>query len=210
MTTSDETVWTGLTGPLVEVCGVAASSSKGRRAVLALERALRKAGFDALARDHVAPLVKAEVRRVARDGGVWLDRMRADGRIGDAEMRAGVDIRHALALVGLSGAVVGAVDPSKVVVDGGAVDCPARPSGGRSIEPCVLRYDAWRRDVLAREERRRSVSGSKGAIPVVALITSVLVEGVGTSAIEATIGAKRGRVERAVLAELRAYARRYQ
>lgn len=196
-----------VSGPLVEVCGAAAASSKGRRALQGLARALGRAGLGAFADEHLAPLtVREGGSRPSRDGGARLNRMRSEGRISDNELRAGIEIRHAHAEQGASGAVVGAVDPSRLVVDRGKIAVPTAPSGGRS-EPCVARYDEWRRAIAGREERRRWVVGSKDRIPVVTMITAVVVDGEGTSGIEARLGVKRGHVERAVLAELRLYAR---
>lgn len=196
---------------VLDVCRAAAGSAKGRRSVSGLARRMRDAGH-ADAAEEIASLCRdgkpaaSPVNRTETTDGVWLTGKRAAGKIGERELRAGVDIRRAVAARFQSGAVVPAVDPSRVVVDTSVGKAPTSPSGGAVHEEREFRYEAWLRDVTERPVERRVLRGRVGSMRYDAIVRSVLCDGESTRTLDVRLGVGNGRCERLVLAELRVYA----
>lgn len=202
------TTSTALAGAVMDVCRAAAGSAKGRKAVAGLARRMHAAGH-ADAAEEIASLCRSASPNPPRGAeaiGVWLAGKRASGKIGEREVRAGVDIRRAVEARFASGAVVPAVDPSRVVVDVSSSKVPTEPVGGAVIEDHVLRYEAWLRDVGARPVERRVLRGRVRSMSYIEVVKRVLCEGEAAWELDSGLGVGSGRCERLVLAELRAYA----
>jgi len=195
-----------LAGAMLDVCRAAAGSAKGRRSVSGLARRMRDAGHADAAAEIASLCVSDRAPRGAEAIGVWLAGKRAAGKIGEREVRAGVDIRRAVEARFASGAVVAAVDPSRVIVDVSSSKVPTEPVGGAVVEDHVLRYEAWLRDVGTRALERRVLRGRVRSMSYTEIVKLVLCEGEAAWELDSRLGVGSGRCERIVLAELRAYA----
>ncbi|WP_431856616.1 hypothetical protein [Azospirillum sp.] len=195
-------VWEAVLG----VAAAAAGRKEGREAIAGLARHLSEVpGCDELAM-RLAMLTKLSTQEFASLKG-WVGVMHRGGKLTDTELRAARDIGR-----GIEQAVVvvadglRAVDPSRLVVDGGKL--PTFSLGGMTrTAPEVARVEAWRAEVRERPAMRAVVRGSHGKMPVDALVLRVLVEGVAPRRLDAELGLKHGRAQQAVLSELRTYAR---
>lgn len=186
-----------------EVCVAAAGVGAGRKAVA---RLYAEAG-DALPEGVTSKLAPILAGKPALPGGEsgWLAMMVRAGKVDEDELRAAREIVHVLKLrVEACGGAVPAVDPTKLVVDGGPN--PGQRIYGVALSPEVGRYDAWVARVKALPDRSRVLHGKKDSISLLKLVQRVLAEGEGPRALDGTLGVRNGRCGEAVLRELKRYA----
>lgn len=176
----------------VSVEGVSAGAVSGREA-----RRARRAALEAL-RDEAA------------GGSAWLALMVERGRVTAAMLRAAVDIRRGQ----MTDASVGglrSVDPTRLVVDGGAVCLNLHP---RELAGCAgalggearARWLAYERVVRALPGADGVLRGRRGALWRFLAVVKVLVDGVRPYALDAELGVREGACTAAVLRELGRYA----
>lgn len=186
-----------------EVCVAAAGVGAGRKAVA---RLYAEAG-DALPEGVTSKLAPILAGKPALPGGEsgWLAMMVRAGKVDEDELRAAREIVHVLKLrVEACGGAVPAVDPTKLVVDGGPN--PGQRIYGVALSPEVGRYDAWVAQVKALPERSKVMHGKKDSMALLVLVQKVLAEGVGPNTLDKTLGVRNSRCGEAVLRELKRYA----
>ncbi|MGQ9367710.1 hypothetical protein [Azospirillum sp. ST 5-10] len=137
--------------------------------------------------------------------------MVARGYADGAMARAAVDIRHAQMDDASAAAGLRAVDPGRLVVDGGRVAQSLHPAELRGGWVALggaarSRWAAYAGDLRASGAMLR---GRRATLYLDAVLVRVLVGGVRPRALDAELGVRDGRVGDTVLAELRRYAERY-
>jgi len=195
-------VWDAVLGVAEAACG----RKQGREAVAGLARKLSEVpGCDELAM-RLAALAKPGTQVLADLRG-WVGTMWRAGKLTEAEHRAALEIGRGVELAaGAASDGLRAVNPARLVVDGGPLPQPRLGGVGRS-SPELARVAAWRADIAARPALRRVVKGSKGSMAVDELVLKVLVEGVAPFKLASQLGLRSERPQQVVLSELRAYAR---
>jgi hypothetical protein len=163
------------------------------------------------------PERRAEQRakRAAEEGDAsgmaWLALMERRGRLTAAMLRAAVDIRRGQMTDPSASTGVRAVDPSRLVVDGGAVCLNLHPlelggySGALGGEARV-RWEAYERAVRQRPGQEGLLRGRWGSVWLHVLLVKVVVEGERPNALDERYGVRQDRCRDAVLRELEAYA----
>lgn len=141
-------------------------------------------------------------------GRGWVALMYARGRMDARQLAAAVDIGRALALEGLASASgLRALDPTKLVVDGGGpVGAPLAPVGGSTWAAEVDRLGRWRRDLRGRGERQSTLRGRRAAMFIDLVVTRVITGEATPAALDAKLGLREGRTRDAVLRHLADYA----
>jgi hypothetical protein len=143
-------------------------------------------------------------------GAAWLALMAKRGRVTPVMVRAAVDIRHGQ----MTDASVGglrSVDPTRLVVDGGAVCLNLHPRelGGHAGAlggEARVRWLAYERAVRTLPGRDGLLRGRRGDLWRFLVVVRVLVDGVRPYALDAELGVREGTCAEAVLRELERYA----
>lgn len=140
-------------------------------------------------------------------GRGWVAIMYARGRMDGWQLAAAVDIGRGLALEGVvAGSGLRAIDPTKLVVDGGApTSPPLAPVGGLAYAAEVERVTSWRRGLRA-DTAKGTLRGRRGAMFVDLVVTRVITGEAEPRALDAQLGLRNGRVSEEVLRQLRGYA----
>lgn len=195
-------VWDALFG----VAAAAADRKQGREAIAGLARQLSEVPGCELLAMRLSALAKPNTQVLAELRG-WVGRMWRAGKLTEAEYWAAQDIgRGVEQTAGAAADGLRAIDPSRLVVDGGPLAVPSL--GGACISrPEAGRVAVWRADVRSRPAMRSSVRGRERGVAVDDLVLMVLVEGKAPMALDVEFGLKHGRAQQAVLSELRAYVR---
>lgn len=190
-----------------EVCRAAVGVGIGRKAVAGLAAVLRQAGEagapEGLA-ERLADLVLPP-RAEAGSEAAWITLMRTSGKVTEEELRAAREILYVMRLrIEVSGGAIRAVDPSRLVVDGGAL--PGARLAGMPLDPAVERFDRWVEEVRRLDMKQRIVRGRKDNVSLLGLVQRVLVCGDGPNGIDKDIGVRNGRCGEVVRRELKRYA----
>ncbi len=143
----------------------------------------------------------------AAGGSRWLAFQRARGRLSAGELWAADDIVRAHALLSSGGAALGlrAVDPSRLVVDGGPINA------GGALGGCVVtsaeegRWQAYVRDRQSLPARQRFLQTAAGPICRPDVVRRVLVDGAAPYRLSSDWRVQTRRVADIVVQELRRY-----
>lgn len=126
------------------------------------------------------------------------------GAIGEAEHRAGLDIRRAAELAERAAHGVRAVDPARPVVDGGpGWSMPECWGAGAASSPLVGRVLAWARYVAGQDVE---LAGRRGRATALELVHRVTVANIPLREVDRALGARKGEAGRIVKAALTLYA----
>ena len=135
-------------------------------------------------------------------------KVQAAGEISAGQARAATDIGRAVALRGGECAPgLRAVDPRRLVVDGGAARTDFALGGVATAADEVLRLDAWSRAVRGLGLKQALLRGTEGSLYRDLAVIKVVVEGVAPFALDRQLGLRNGRTKEAVLVELARYAK---
>lgn len=126
------------------------------------------------------------------------------GAIGEAEHRAGLEIRQAAVMAERAAHGVRAIDPARPVVDGGAGwSMPECWGAGASSSPLVGRVLAWARYVAGQGVE---LAGRRGRATALELVHRVAVANVPLREVDRALGSRKGEAGRIVKAALTLYA----
>ncbi|MCG5239539.1 hypothetical protein MCW82_07125 [Azospirillum doebereinerae] len=142
-------------------------------------------------------------------GRGWVAIQYARGRLDAAQLAAAVDIGRGLIVDGSVACGLRAVDPSRLVVDGGnRTSPPLAPSGGLvslTASPAARRLAEWRRSV--REDRTAGVlRGRAKSLWLDLVVVRVVMGEVSPAALDVELGLRKERTRDAVLRALADYA----
>ncbi|XKH35075.1 hypothetical protein ACIU1J_01875 [Azospirillum doebereinerae] len=143
-------------------------------------------------------------------GRGWVAIQYARGRLDAAQLAAAVDIGRGLVVVDMPCASgLRAVDPSRLVVDGGnRTSPPLAPSGGvvsLTASPSARRVTQWRAAVRA-SGKPGLIRGRRDTLYLDVVVVRVLTGDEAPDALDKRLGVREGRTRDAVLNALAAYA----
>lgn len=142
-------------------------------------------------------------------GRGWVALMYARGRMDVAQLAAAVDIGRGLAMEIQTASGLRAVDPSRLVVDGGnRTSPPLAPSGGTvgwSLSEPTRRVVEWRAAVRA-SGKAGLLRGRHGALYLDVVTIKVLTGEASAKALDGELGLRTYRTRDAVLSALAGYA----
>lgn len=145
-------------------------------------------------------------------GRGWVALMYARGRMTTAQLAAAVDIGRGVtdAATASIGCGLRAVDPSRLVVDGGnRTSPPVAPRGGKlAASPSAARFVQWRAEVLA-SGKPGLLRGRWEVLYLDVAVTRVILGEVEPRALDEQLGLRNGRVSEAVLRSLVVYEERF-
>lgn len=161
-------------------------------------------GGEALAR-RVADL--AVLTDDAAGGSRWLELQRRRGKLSASELWAADDIRraHAVLTVGAAAGGLRAVDPSRLVVDGGPINMGGALGGAVVVPMEVRRWHEYVRMVVALPVRQRFLQTAAGPLCRSEVVRRVLVEGAAPYRLSVDWRVQTRRVADIVVQELRRY-----
>ncbi len=141
-------------------------------------------------------------------GRGWVALMYARGRMDAGQVAAAVDIGRGLMVDAVVASGLRAVDPARLVVDGGNRTTPPDfPAGGWSRaggSPSSRRVAEWRAS-CRRADRGGLLRGRRGSLWVDVAVVQVLMGDVSPSALDERLGLRKERVRDAVLVALSGY-----
>lgn len=184
---------------------VALAQKGGAAAVGGLAAALAAVeGGEDVARRLAALAVPPEE---AAGGSRWLEFQRTRGRLNAGELWAADDIVRAYALMSSGGAAPGlrAVDPSRLVVDGGPANVGGALGGCVGVSEEEGRWRAYVRDRQALPARQRFLQTAAGPVCRTEVVRRVLVDGAAPYRLSADWRVQTRRVADIVVQELRRY-----
>lgn len=191
---------------LFDLCEAAVGRKDLRSKVKALALRIGDAAGNGELAERLLALIEAPTSLSAGRG--WVSQMFAKGKLNEAGVRAAIDLCRAVVLWGnASGAGLRAVDPSRVVVDGGPVARHDTPAGGIVMSAEVGRLEAWRRVVADLPVDRRVVRGRERSMARDVMTMRVVVDGIAPRTLDTSLGLRNGRAQEVALVELERYAR---
>lgn len=143
-------------------------------------------------------------------GRGWVAMMYARGRMDVAQLAAAVDIGRGLAMAMPTASGLRAVDPSRLVVDGGnRTSPPLAPSGG-TVSWELAEGPAWRLERWCASVRAAGkagwLRGRHRALYLDVAVMRVVTGEVEPRGLDVDLGLRNGRVSEAVLKALGGYA----
>lgn len=142
-------------------------------------------------------------------GRGWVALMYARGRMDVAQLAAAVDIGRGLAMAMPTASGLRAVDPSRLVVDGGnRTSPPLAPSGGTvswAVSAPARRVAEWRAAVRA-SGKAGLLRGRHDALYLDVVTVKVLTGEASPAALDKLLGVREDRTRDAVLKVLAGYA----
>lgn len=143
-------------------------------------------------------------------GTGWLALMFRRGKLTAGQVLAGLDIIRAMDSCGTSAACgLRAINPAKLVVDGGRGWNGIRPDGGYAgASDSQIRYQDWVREIRARPLARAVLRGRQSSLYVDVVVVKVL-GGVSPLKLDGDLGIRESRTDKLIKNELEAYADRF-
>lgn len=142
-------------------------------------------------------------------GRGWVALMYARGRMDAAQLAAAVDIGRGLLVDVVVASGLRAVDPARLVVDGGnRTSPPDFPSGGCAAaggSPSSRRVADWRRSLRA-DGKSGLLRGRKGSLWLDVAVVQVVLGDEAPTKLDVRLGLRKDRVRDAVLTALAGYA----